>query len=306
MKLSNNSDLFLEEFPEQGSFGFRVLHGKGGGSTSTPADTTTTNKPFPAQEKALTALFDKAETQFQAGPAVLPDQTLAAEDPLIGQAQTSLLDSAAQFDPFGQSALQAAIQGTQAAQLGTPEFEALAQKATNPIIDQFRETIFPGIASKAAAEGAFGGSRQGITEAVASRELARAVGDTRVGLFQAGQANLTNLIGVQGQLRQSLLAPAQAQLQVGAQRQGREQAVLDDAASRLAFEQNAPELALDRLAARISGINIGGTSSTTGGAVTTEGGFSGGGAIGGAAAGFKISGGNPIGAVIGGVVGGFF
>ena len=49
-----------------------------GGGGSTPADTTTTSKPFPAQEKALTELFGMSSAAFDAGPQQFyPGQTVA-------------------------------------------------------------------------------------------------------------------------------------------------------------------------------------------------------------------------------------
>lgn len=313
MKQFKDSDSFLsnEFFEDSPGRGVQCKGGGGGGG----GDSEVTNRPFPAQEKALTKLFTRAESEFNRGPdRFFPQNQLAGEDPNTLAARESALAQVGNFDALGADFLGGARSGIAASQFGTPEFEAQADLLANPILDQFRETILPGISNTAASQGAFGGSRQGVQEAQASGEVADALAQSRIGLFREGQQNLSRLLALSPQLQQTQLAGSNLQGRVGAQIQNRRQQEIDAARERFQFNQEAPERALDRLAGRVSGVDIGGITSTTG---TGGGGFgfSGAGLIGGAASGFALGGkigaaGGPIGAlggaVGGAILGGFF
>ena len=74
--------------------------------------------------------------------------------------------------------------------------DGATQAAIKPLTEQFNETILPGIRNGAVTAGAMGGSRQGIAEGIASRELLQGVGDVtanvqseayKAGLDQMGQ-----------------------------------------------------------------------------------------------------------------------
>ena len=77
--------------------------------------------------------------------------------------------------------------------------------------------------------------------------------------------NQQNAIQNLGSVQSGLLAPARTVSAVGAQQNSYDQALIDADRERFRFQQEAPETALDRLGSRISGINLGQISNTSGG-----------------------------------------
>jgi hypothetical protein len=86
-----------------------------------------------------------------------------------------------------------------------PYLEATTQAAIRPLVESFRETIVPTIRSSAIEQGAFGGSRQGLTENLAARDLARQIADT------TAKINFANYT----QERQNQLTQGPAALEAG-------------------------------------------------------------------------------------------
>ena len=145
--------------------------------SSTPADTTTTTKPFPAQEKALTELFGMSQAAFDAGPQQFyPGQTVA---------------------------------------------------------DQGFNTL-------------------------AGQQLGLDAAGIQGGLGMQAAQNL-------GSVQSGLLAPARTVSAVGSQQGAYNQALINADRERFKFNQEAPETALDRLGSRITGVNLGQISNTSGG-----------------------------------------
>ena len=129
-----------------------------GSGGSTPSDTTTTTKPFPAQEKALTELFGMSQAAFDAGPQQFyPGQTVA------DQGFNTLAGQQLGLDAAG---IQGGL-GMQAAQNLSAAFDptsAQSQSIINPLVANLQSQILPGIGSQAIQQGAFGGDRQRIQE----------------------------------------------------------------------------------------------------------------------------------------------
>lgn len=147
------------------------------------------------------------------------------------------------------------------------------RQATNRIGDQAR------------AAGAFGGSRQGIAEGVAAAEAATGVGDlsarlrsdafnqaaTQFGADQARAAQAAQLrMGAANQLgslaglqQASRIQDASLLEQIGMQRQGMDQARLDDAYNRYLEKRNYPIEMLNLRLGATSATPYGGTSTTT-------------------------------------------
>lgn len=118
----------------------------------------------------------------------------------------NFLTSGAVLNPQSNQALQSAITG-----------------ATRPIVENFQNTVMPGITQNAVASGGFGGTRQGIAEGNAANSMMRNVGDVAsqmmnqnyqagLGAMNAGlntsvnqQNNQGNLALGAGQLGQSSL-----------------------------------------------------------------------------------------------------
>jgi hypothetical protein len=217
-----------------------------------PSDTTQTSRPFPAQERALTRLFGLSEEAFnRGGMQFFPGQTVASMNPNIEAGQQMALDAA-----NAQSALGMAGARSTAAMLDPTSEQS--QAVMNPFIAKLQSQILPGIGSQAIQQGAFGGDRQRIQEQQAAEATAGA----------ATQAMLRNQAQAMSALpisQRALLQPSQTVAGVGGQQMGYDQALIDAARERFAFNQEAPQTALDRLASRITGVNLGQISTTSGG-----------------------------------------
>jgi len=91
----------------------------------------------------------------------------------------NFLTSGAVLNPSSNAALQQAIEG-----------------ATRPIVENFQNTVLPGISQDAVASGGFGGTRQGIAEGLASKGLMNQVGDVASQManqnYQAGLGAMTS------------------------------------------------------------------------------------------------------------------
>lgn len=224
----------------------------GGGGA--PANTTSTTKPFPAQEKALTRLFGLSEAAFEAGPQqFFPGQTVAGQSGNTLAGQQLALDAIAPQAGLGMA-------GARAVQAALDPTSEQSQAVINPMIANLQSQILPSIGSRAIQQGAFGGDRQRVQEQAAAEATAGAATQALLRNQLAGMSAL-------GSAQQGLLAPATTASQVGAQQQQYNQALINAARERFQFEQQAPETALDRLGSRISGINLGqvGTSTSSGG-----------------------------------------
>lgn len=226
----------------------------GGGKGGSSDNTTQTTKPFPAQEQALTRLFGMSEAAFDAGPEqYFPGQTVADQSPNTLMSQQLGLGAAAPQAALGQA-------GAGALMAALDPSSAQSQAIINPMIGNLQSNILPSIGSRAIQQGAFGGDRQRIQEQQAAEGVA---GSATEAILRNQMAALSGLPTAQS----SLLAPAATVGQVGAQQQTYDQALIDAERQRFAFEQQAPQTALDRLASRISGVNLGQitTQSTQGG-----------------------------------------
>ena len=219
---------------------------------SPPSDTTQTVRPFPEQEKALTRLFGMAEQAYDEGPMqFFPGQTVAGQTDATLRGQQTALDAA-----MPQAALGMAGARSVAAALDPTSEQS--QAVMNPFIANLQSKILPSIGSQAIQQGAFGGDRQRVQEQQAAEATAGA----------ATQAMLRNQLAAMSALpraQQALLAPSRTLSAVGAQQQAYDQALINAARQRFAFEQQAPETALDRMASRITGVNLGQIATTSGG-----------------------------------------
>lgn len=216
-----------------------------------PSNTTTTQLPAPEQRAALKRVMDLSEQRFDQGPRqYFPGQTLAGQDPSILAAQQSALGALGgqqQLGEAGATAISQALDPT----------SAQSQAVIKPFIDKLQGQILPGIGSRAMQQGAFGGSRQAIQEQQAAEGIAGA----------ATQAMQRNQLAAMSQLagaQRGLLAPSMTLDAIGRQRQARRQAEIGDAIQRFNFGQAAEDNALDRLASRITGVNLGQIGETTG------------------------------------------
>ena len=222
---------------------------------------------------------------------------------------------AGQFGGLGQNVLNLGQQTAQGAFLSpdsNPFLQGAIDAGVRPIFENLRQQVLPGIRSEAIARGAFGGSREGITEALAGSGALTAAGDVASRLsFQ----NLTNerqlqqnapaLIGAGAQLQQ---VPNQILGQVGDVRRSLEQEQLNAEIARFKEAAEAPFRPLFPLASIIQGTNVGQTTKFEGGGGGLGGAIQGG--LGGAASGAAVGSffgppGTAIGAGLGGLLGAF-
>ena len=213
---------------------------------------TTVTKPFPAQEKALTEAFDLAKGVYGQGPmAFFPGATVAAQSANTIAAQQAAIEAAAPQAALGMA-------GARSVAAALDPMSAQSQAVIDPFIAKLQTQILPGIGSRAIQQGAFGGDRQRIQEQQAAEATA---GAATQAMLRNQLAAMTALPGAQD----ALLTPAKTLSGVGVQQQVYDQALIDAARERFRFEQQAPETALDRFISRISGINLGNITETSGG-----------------------------------------
>lgn len=217
----------------------------------------------------------------------------------------SLLNQPGFFNtPMGGQGLQFLTQ--QAPYAGSnPYLQSYMKAAADPLIEQYQEQILPSLGDSASMAGQYGSSRQGIAEGIATKGLLDDISRQNTGLAQAGytsgleammgglglglrgdiaqQQQLGNMLGMAPEMAALGLMPSQALGQIGQQRQGQVQNLINDMMGRYNFYQQAPQQNLQNYASLIQGLNPGG-GTTTATTPTSQGGLAGmlGGALGGA------------------------
>jgi len=146
-------------------------------------------------------------------------------------------------NPYLQSAMAAAIR---------PQQEALTQSLQQ-------------VGSAAQAQGAYGGSRQGIAEALALEKGQQAIGDTVAKMgsdaYTQGQQTFRTALGLAPQVQAMQTVPAETVQSVGAGQEERAQALADYLASKAAWDNEAQSRALQNYANLVLG--SGGSMATT-------------------------------------------
>lgn len=247
------------------------------------------DRPYQAYGGALTAGFTPEQQQaFQYGVSGFDQQA-----PNYQAAQTAAAGVAG-YQPqqvTAQNFLQGDVGAYMNPYIQNVEDRAIAnaQRSAQMNINQ--------IGANAARSGAFGGSRQGVSEGVAAAEAARGVGDLSAQLRSQGfqqaqstmsadqaralQASMANqAAGLQGsqlslqaagqmgnlagQAQQSRLADLGVLSGVGEQQQGMQQRLLDEQYARFLEERNAPIEGLNLRLAATSATPYGKTQTTTG------------------------------------------
>jgi len=110
------------------------------------------------------------------GPFVAPSTPLQQE--ALGQTEQIARN---QFGNIGQGVLNLGLQTANGAFLDprtNPGFQGALQAAFRPALQAFREQVVPGIQNAAIQQGAFGGTREGIVESQAARNLTNTLFDT--------------------------------------------------------------------------------------------------------------------------------
>ena len=254
-----------------------------------------------------------AATPYQA----YSGETVAAMTPDQQAAYNLLRGNIGAYQPAYASALQSA-QGVaqyqpgqfsaQALQTYQDPYQAQVEQGALAAIERQRQLAQNQIGAQARAAGAFGGSRQGVQEALANAEAMRIAGETSAGIRSQGfrtaadllaqdqaraqQAAQLRLAGA-GQIgalagagQQALTSEAGALEAAGKAQQAQQQALLDEAYRRYAEERNYPLTQLGIRQAGLTGVPYSTTTSQT----TSGGGNLGLTALGGAGLGAQIGG----------------
>lgn len=259
--------------------GVSALAGGGGGGGKKggkgQASQTQTQALDPRAEQFRNQVFEQAQQvgnqQFQP----FGGQRFAGIDPATLQGLQQQIQGFGQLTPnLGLGAQ--AIQGS----LGSGNFGQDVQQFFNPFqeeviggiqsdFDRARATSLQGVGDAATRAGAFGGSRQGVAQGQALGELGRAeqqqIGQLRFGGFNQATQNLfqnrAQQAGIGGQLANLGLTGLQggtgAQLALGQQRRGLDQANRDFQFQEFMRQQNQPIQNLQALQGVLGGAPFG-------------------------------------------------
>lgn len=266
--------------------------------------------------------FGKENVEMAKKAAATPYQaysgeTVAAMSPDQQAAYQALRQNFGGYQPAYASALQSAqgvaqYQPTQFSGAGIQQYmdpyQAQVEQGALAAIERQRQLAQNQVGQQARAAGAFGGSRQGIQEALTNAEAARIAGETSAGIRSQGfrtaadlfaqdqaraqQAAQLRLAGA-GQIgalaqtgQQAMITEAGALEAAGKAQQAQQQALLDEAYRRYAEERNYPLTQLGIRQAGLTGVPYSTTTSST----TSGGGNLGLTALGGAGLGAQIGG----------------
>jgi hypothetical protein len=286
------------------------------GGSSSPTTTTTNSVPAWIDkfgQENIELAKKAAATPYQA----YSGQTVAAMSPDQQAAYQSLRSNFGAYQPAYASALQAA-QGVATYQPGQFNAQTL-QAYENPYqqqveqgalaaVERQRQLATNQVGQQARSVGAFGGSRQGVQEALTNAEAMRIAGETSGALRSQGFRTAAELYGqdqaraqqaaqlrlagagqigaIAGAGQQALVGEAGALESAGKAQQAQQQAYLDEAYRRYAEERNYPLTQLGIRQAGLTGVPYSTTTSST----TTGGGNLGLTALGGAGLGAQIGG----------------
>lgn len=286
------------------SFGGLRKGGDSGGSSNT---TIQKADPWAGQQEYLTYGFGQAKDQYlNQIPQYYPGQITAPVDPLTQLAQSQLGAQTPTMERFGNQAVTSATFDLGAGRdpQTNPYLQSAIQAALDPMVRDFNSAggTLAGIRGEAIQNAQLGGSRQGIAEGLALDNLQRNMVGAAAQManqgYQKGQDTALRTLALAPQTMGLLSTPATTLDAIGAQRQGYQQQLINDAIQQWNFQQNLPSAKLAQYMNLVQG-NWGGTSSAT--STGTSGyrrdPFTG--ALGGAMAGWQLSGGSPWGAGIG-------
>jgi len=267
-----------------------------GGGSKAPATTTTIQKTeLPAWLEGVTKEnLAIADTISKRPYEAYGGQTIAGFSPEQEQAFRYMQEGVGMTDPLYQRAtgVTSDVAGYQPTSFLNANLSGymnpFTQNVEDRAIDAANRSLRQAtnrIGDQARAAGAFGGSRQGIAEGVAAAEAATGVGDlsarlrsdafnqaaTQFGADQARAAQAAQLrLGAANQLgslaglqQASRIQDASLLEQIGMQRQGMDQARLDDAYNRYLEQRNYPIEMLNLRLGATSATPYGGTSTTT-------------------------------------------
>lgn len=228
----------------------------------------------PALLPYLQTGLQRAQELFLTGPqpTFFPGQTYVAPSEQTLAALTQQEQAAAAGAPVLQQAQQAYQQslgqiGTTAAGGflgGSPYREALIQAATRPLVQQYEQTVLPGIASGFSRAGRYGSGAMEQAQARATEAFGRSLGDVSAtlaaqdyarerGLQQQAQIAQSALAQAAPSFFQSSFLPSQALSAVGAAREQIALQPLQEQIARFNFGQITPRQSLQTFLSSVYG-----------------------------------------------------
>lgn len=201
LRWDEDKQAFIEESSESYEYAGPVAEMKGGGESTQvqKAD------PWSEQQPYLKDLFARAQ-QYMEGPApgYLDRYTQAVNQ--AGQNAAPLSSSANEATNF----LLTAARNPSA----NPAFQEYLNLSNKSLADTFNQEVLPGLTSQTAAVGNVGSSRQGIVEALATRNLMDTMQRNTAGLtdsaYRAGLQATAQGVGLAPQTAQLNYLPAEA------------------------------------------------------------------------------------------------
>jgi hypothetical protein len=218
------------------------------------------------------ALRRSEQLFFGPGPQFFPGQTYVSpsQQTLGALAQQEAL--ARQGSPALQQAQQSYLQslgglGTTAEGsflMGSPYRDAMIQSATRPLVQQFEQSILPGIQSAFSQAGRYGSGAQARAIGQAQEATSRAIGDISStiagqdyarerGLMQQAQTSLPQIAGMAPQMYGMQFLPGQQLGQVGAAMEQIQALPLQEQMQRYSFQQQAPYTQLQNFLSSVYG-----------------------------------------------------
>ena len=224
----------------------------------------------------------------QPGPFAYPGATTAGPDPLRQEAQNYDVNYARYGIPSDINKIGSAYDTLLNAPNvnNNPYLAQSVNAAIQPMIDQYNQTVLPGIRSGAVQTGQYGGSRQGIAEGIASGQLTRNIGNTSAGMYsnayQQGMDSLSKAMLFGPQMIQLGQAPSSVLRGVASENELAQQNQINDAKRLFDYYQNLPYDKLNKYLTPLQGAGFASTSGTSTSNVPSYGGNSTLGTIGGA------------------------
>lgn len=236
----------------------------GGGGTTT----STTQNYSPEEVARRTAVMDEAQRLYGTG-AIAGTWDKAAP---TAQSATSAAGEAALVGASGVQAQQATAANT-ALNYGlagamdvtnNPYLESAISAAVRPQQASLTQALQQ-VGSAAQQQGAYGGSRQGIAEALSLEKGQQAISDTvsKMGsaAYDSGQQTFRTALGLAPAVQAMQTSPGTTLTSVGAAQEDRAQATSDYNASKAAYDADAQKRALESYANIV--LNQGGSQATT-------------------------------------------
>lgn len=229
---------------------------------------TTTFKPTAQQQGVLNSALPYIQ-QFAQQGVKLPTATGIADfNPTQLAAQGQALGAAGQQNALAGQGLGFSdwlFSGAALDPNSNPQLRATIDAATRPIFEGLTEQYLPGVRGEARTTGNFGSSRQGIAEAMGSREASRAAGDTASRIayqgYQSGLDAMMRNLGLLPQTLGSLTAGAATTGAVGDAQYGLTQGRLTEEQDRYMQQQLMPLSIGQELLAALGAIPGGTTTS---------------------------------------------